>query len=124
MGCVATCQEEDIMTKRKWSYAAILLLLLPVIAAGQYRDSGFEVGILGGTAYDNSTGVEDVQPGLQGRFLLAGPLLPFAQWEIGGGYTELRARNVHSVLTPADPRRSSGFLPVHFWRRWNSLLPL
>ena len=98
----------------------LLVLLLCAVTIdpvyGQYRDSGFEVGILGGTAYDNSTGVEDVQPGLQGRFLLAGPLLPFAQWEIGGGYTELRGRNVHSVLTPADIilKLSPGGLPDFF----------
>ncbi len=85
-------------------------------AQAQYRDSGFEVGILGGTAYDNSTGVEDVQPGLQGRLLVAGPLLPFAQWEIGGGYTELRGRNTFSVLTPADMivKLSPGGLPGFF----------
>ena len=28
--------------------------------------------------------------GCRDGLLVAGPLLPFAQWEIGGGYTELR----------------------------------
>lgn len=104
----------------------ILVLVLSICAIllnpaqAQYRNSGFEVGILGGTAYDNSTDVEDSQPGLQGRLILAGPLLPFAQWEIGGGYTELRSRNAHSVLTPADmilklsPGGHPGFFPYIF----------
>jgi len=42
-------------------FSICALLLNPVQA--QYRDSGFEVGVLGGTAYDNSTGVDDAQPG-------------------------------------------------------------
>jgi len=94
--------------------AGCTLFLNPVQA--QYRESGFEVGIMGGTAYDNSTGVEDSQPGLQGRLMVAGPLLPFAQWEIGGGYAELRGRNTHSVLTPADLilKLSPGGLPNFF----------
>lgn len=102
--------------------AIFLFLLLAVTAIipskllAQYRDSGFEIGILGGTAYDNSTGVDDTQPGMQGRILLAGPILPFAQWEIGGGYTELRSRDAHSILTPADMilKLSPGGLPAFF----------
>ncbi|RPH94702.1 OmpA family protein [candidate division KSB1 bacterium] len=98
---------------------SICALFLNSVQA-QYRDAGFEVGILGGVAYDNSTDVDDAQPGLQGRLLIAGPLLPFAQWEIGGGYTELRSRDAHSVLTPADmilklsPGGLPGFIPYIF----------
>lgn len=86
----------------------------------QYRDSGFEVGILGGTVYDNSTDVDDSQPGLQARILVAGPLLPFAQWELGAGGAELRSRNSQSVLTHSDlilklsPGGLPGFFPYIF----------
>jgi outer membrane protein OmpA-like peptidoglycan-associated protein len=76
------------------------LFLNPVQA--QYRDSGIQVGIMGSTTYDNSNGVKNVQPGLQARLYVAGPLLPFAQWEVGGGFAELRSEHVHTVMTPAD----------------------
>lgn len=99
-------------------FSLCALLLNP--AQAQYRDSGLEIGILGGTAYDNSTGVEDPQPGLQGRLLVAGPLWPFAQWELGAGYTELRGRDSHSILTPLDlilklsPFGEGHFIPYIF----------
>jgi outer membrane protein OmpA-like peptidoglycan-associated protein len=102
-----------------FTFLALILsiggLLLNTVHA-QYRDTGFEFGLLGGTVYDNSVGVEDAQPGLRGRILVAGPLLPFAQWELGGGYAELRSRNTHSVLTPADMilKLSPGGLPRFF----------
>jgi outer membrane protein OmpA-like peptidoglycan-associated protein len=82
----------------------------------QYRDSGFQIGIMGGTTYDNSDGVKNVQPGLQARFLIAGPLLPFAQWEIGVGYAELRSQNSHTIMTPGDVilKLSPGGLPWVF----------
>jgi outer membrane protein OmpA-like peptidoglycan-associated protein len=99
-------------------FAICALCLNPVQA--QYKDSGFEVGIMGGTAYDNSPGVKDSQPGLRGRLLLSVGLLPFAQLELGGGYTELRSRHAHSILTPADlilklsPGGLPGFFPYVF----------
>jgi outer membrane protein OmpA-like peptidoglycan-associated protein len=99
-------------------FSICALFMNPVQA--QFKDSGFEVGLLGGTAYDNSTDVKDSQPGLQGRILVAGPLLPFAQWEIGGGYSELRSRDSYTVMTPADlilrlsPGGMPGFFPYIF----------
>jgi outer membrane protein OmpA-like peptidoglycan-associated protein len=90
------------------------LFLNPVQA--QYRDSGFQVGIMGGTTYDNSDGVKNVQPGLQARILVAGPLLSFAQWELGVGYAELRSENVHTIMTPGDLiiKLSPGLIPEFF----------
>lgn len=90
------------------------LFLIPVQA--QYRDSGFQVGIMGGVTYDNSDGVKNVQPGLQARLLVAGPLLPFAQWELGVGYAELRSENVHTIMTPGDViiKLSPGLIPEFF----------
>ncbi|HEY3295356.1 MAG TPA: OmpA family protein [bacterium] len=76
------------------------LFLSPVHA--QYRDTGVQVGIMGSTTYDNSDGVKNVQPGLQARLSLAATLLPFAQLELGGGFTELRSEHSHTVMTPAD----------------------
>jgi hypothetical protein len=95
-------------------FSLCALFMNPVQA--QFKNSGFEVGLLGGTAYDNSTDVQDSQPGLQGRILVAGPLLPFAQWEIGGGYSELRSRDSYTVMTPADMilRLSPGGMPGIF----------
>lgn len=90
------------------------LVMNPVHA--QYRDAGIQVGIMGSTTYDNSDGVKNVQPGLQARLSVSGPMLPFAQWEIGGGYTELRSGHAHSILTPADVivKLSPGGLPMLF----------
>ena len=102
------------------SIRIVLIILISALflnpAQAQYRGSGFQVGIMGGTAYDNSDGVKDSQPGLQARFLVAAPLVSFAELELGGGYTELRSRDAFSVLTPADLilKLSPGGLPWVF----------
>ena len=91
-----------------------------VPAYGQYRDSGFEVGVHGGVAYDLSTGIQDMQPGMVGRLSVAFPILPPLQGELGAGYAELRGRDLFSVLTPAEmllkvaPFYVPGFIPYLF----------
>lgn len=108
-------------------FTILVLCAAPMVSVfGQYKEVGFEVGIHGGAAIDQSTGIHDPIAGAMIGIDLAFPLFPALQLELSGSWAELRAKTeiakteIRTEMIPVDlklklaPFKTPGFIPYIF----------